>query len=115
MKVDGYNMLFKIMWLILSFIELYIICKCIPNKKIKVISNIGANTLNIYLVHSLILKWVNKYSFLLFCYTEVINMIIMLIITCGILLICENKFIKNAMIYLTDFNKVKKQILKVKN
>lgn len=111
MKMDGYNILFKTMWIILSLIELYIICKCVPNKKIKVISNIGAHTLNIYLLHSLLVKWLKIYSVNLFCYTEIINIIIVIITTCIILLIFGNEFIGNRIIYLTDFNKVKEKFL----
>lgn len=114
-KLGGYNILFKTMWMILSLIELYIIYKCTPNKKIKVISNIGANTLNIYLLHSLLAKWLKIYSMNLFCYGETINITIMVIIACIILLMFGNAFIKNKMIYLTDFNKVKEKLLKEKN
>jgi len=105
MKMGGYNIIFKSMWIILSLIELYIICKYIPNKKISVISNIGANTLNIYLLHSLFVKWLKTYYINLFCYGETINIIIMVIIACIILLVFGNEFIKNKISYLTDLNK----------
>lgn len=114
-KKDGYNIIFKSMWIILSLIELYLICRYIPNKKIKVISSIGANTLNIYLLHSLLVKWLKLYSKYLYFYAEIVNIIIMLIITCITLLIFGNKFVRNAMIYLTDFNKVKEKFVKEKN
>ena len=106
-KKDGYNIIFKVMWIILSLIELYLICRYIPNKKMKVISNIGANTLNIYLLHSLLVKWLKVYAKYLIYNEEIVNIIIMLITTCVTLLILGNKYVKNVMIYLTDFNKVK--------
>lgn len=114
-KMDGYNILFKVMWMILSFIELYLVCKFIPNKKIKLISNIGANTLNIYLLHSLIVKWLKVNAINFFCYSEIINIAIMIVITCILLLIFGSEFIKNRIIYLTDFYKVKEKFLKEKN
>lgn len=110
MKMVGYNIFFKSMWIILSLIELYIICKYIPNKKIRVISNIGANTLNIYLLHSLLVKWIKTYSINLFGYGEIINIIIMMVIACIILLMFGNEVSKNKIIYLTDLNKLKEKL-----
>lgn len=112
MTEDGYNIIFKIMWMILSFMELYFICKIIPNKKIKVISNIGANTLNIYLLHSLIVKWLKVYAIKLFEYSEIANIFIMIIITCVLSLILGSESVRKVMIYLTDFYKVKGKFLK---
>ena len=112
-KMLGYNITFKTMWLLLSLIELYMICKYIPNKKIKVISNIGANTLNIYLLHSLLVKWLKIYAKNSFVYTEITNITIMLLLTCAILIILGNKFVKDKIIYLIDFNKIKEKIKKV--
>ena len=114
MEKGGYNILFKTMWIILSLIGLYGVCKYMPNKKIKLISNIGANTLNIYLLHSLLIKWLKLYSIDLFCYGEIINITIMIIISCIILLIFGNGIVKDRMVYLTDFNKVKEKFLKRK-
>lgn len=110
-KMGGYDMLFKSMWIILSLIELYIICKYIPNKKIRVISNIGANTLTVYLLHSLLVKLLKRYFINLFCYGEIINIMIMVSIACIILLMFGNEFIKNKIIYLTDLNKLKEKLL----
>lgn len=115
MKMVGYNIVFKIMWMLLSFIELYIICTYMPNKKIRVISNIGAYTLNIYLLHSLFVKWLKVYSISLFCYGEIINIVIMMIIACVILLMFGNEFVKDKMIYLTDLNKLKQNVLQKEN
>ena len=112
MKEDGYTIIFKTMWIILSLIELYIICKFVPNKKIKIISNIGANTLNVYLLHSLCVKWLKVFSTNLFCYTEITNISIMIILTCAMLLIIGNNFVKKRIIFLTDFNKLKGKVLK---
>ena len=106
-KWDGYNIFLKIMWIILSLIELDIICKCIPNRKINIISNVGANTLNIYLLHSLIAKWIRLNCNDIFIYSEITNIAIMLILTCILLLVFGNKFVKKMMIYLTDFNNLK--------
>lgn len=111
MKMGGYNIIFKSMWIILSLIELYIICKYIPNKKIRVISNIGANTLTVYLLHSLLVKLPKRYFINLFCYGEIINIMIMVIIACIILLMFGNEFVKNKIIYLTDLNKLKERLL----
>ena len=112
MNMDGYTILFKTMWLLLSLIELYIIIKCIPNKKMKVISNIGANTLNIYLLHSLIIKWLKIYANKSFVYTEIGNIIIMMLLTCIFVLILGNNFVKKIIIYLTDFHKLKEKFSK---
>lgn len=108
-RADGYTIIFKSMWIILSLVELYVIYKIVPNKKIKVISNIGANTLNIYLLHSLIIKWLKVYAVDVFGYTEIINIAIMIILTCIIVLIFGSEFIKNRIIYLTDLDKVKER------
>ncbi len=110
MKSVGYNMIFKMMWIILSLIELYLVNKIIPNKKIKIISNIGANTLNVYLLHSLIVKWLKVYGRNMLNNTEIINIIMMLVLTCMLLVILGSKFVKNKMIYFTDLNKVKEKL-----
>ena len=106
-KLGGYNIFLKIMWIILSLIELDIICKCIPNRKINIISDIGANTLNIYLLHSLIAKWIRLNYDDIFMYSEITNIAIILILTCILLLVLGNEFVKKIMIYLIDFNKLK--------
>lgn len=110
MKSVGYNMIFKMMWIILSLIELYLVNKIIPNKKIKIISNIGANTLNVYLLHSLIVKWLKVYGENMLNNTEIINIIMMLVLTCMLLVILGSEFVKNKMIYFTDLNKVKEKL-----
>lgn len=110
MKLVGYNIFFKVMWILLSLIELYIICTYMPNKKVKVISNIGVYTLNIYLLHSLIVKMLKIYSIDLICCGEIINIVIMAIIACCILLLFGNEFVKNKIIYLIDLNRLKEKI-----
>ena len=92
------NMIFKIMWLVLSLIELYLIYNIVPNKKINIISNIGANTLNIYLLHSLVIKWLKVYGMNIFCYTEIINVIIIMVLTCVLLVLFGREFIKDKIV-----------------
>lgn len=111
-SAGGYTIVFKTMWIIFSIVQLYIIYNIIPTHKIKIISNIGGNTINIYLLHSLIIKWFKVYAFNIFCYSEIINILMMLIFTCIILLTLGNEFIKNKIIYLIDIYKLKEIFIK---
>lgn len=82
----NYNYIFKFMWILLSLTELVVLDNFIINKKIAIVSKIGANTLYIYLMHGIMIKFFkNKIN--IFVYSEIINLILAAFITILIMII----------------------------
>lgn len=80
----NYNFIFKIMWILLSLVEMIIFLSVVPNEKIKFVSAAGANTLWTFLFHGLFVKAFPS-RVLIFKYSEFINIVLALMISIAIL------------------------------
>lgn len=100
-----YTFKFKIMWILLSLSEIFVLNNIIPNKKCGFISKLGRNTLTIYLVHGLLLKLLRPYGGAIFNHGEVCNIIIALLLSAAIVLILGSDFVKSKLAYLTSYEK----------
>lgn len=92
----NYTFVFKIMWFILSICELMIFYTITTNKKIRLISYIGANTLTIYLLHGFILRFLRIKSNI-FIFSEIPNILLAFFVSILILIVLGNKYIKKML------------------
>lgn len=99
----GYNFVFKIMWILLSVSEIFLLNNITTNKKIPIISKIGTNTLTIYLIHGLIIKVLKEYN-ILFVFNEWVNILIALLLTSVIIILLGNDVTKKAFNKLLSIN-----------
>ena len=77
---QGYNLNFRIICTLFSICMLIILKNIITKKKLRIISNIGRNTLTIYLLHGFIARLL-RYKIDIFIFSEHINILLALIIS----------------------------------
>ena len=106
----GYTWIFKTMWILLSLSVIFILNNITPNKKIMLISKLGSNTLIIYLVHGLIIKYLGKYSSYIFQDNAYINIAICFGITSLFIIVLGNDLIKKCLTFLTNIIKILNRI-----
>ena len=82
------------MWIILSLSIIFALNNIIPNNKMRIISKIGSNTLNIYLIHGIIIKLIEPYKNSIFTDNEIVNILICLMISTILVVIFSNNFVK---------------------
>lgn len=85
-KNGNYDFILKLIWIIFSSCMLTTLMNIVKNKKYKVITNLGANTLMIYLGHGFFVK-ILRHVFRIFCYNELTNIILAAVISCLILIL----------------------------
>lgn len=85
-----YTPLLKLFLLSVGFGGIFLL-RIIPEKKVPVISEIGANTKAIYLLHGFVILCIKKY--LSFDFPSSINLCLCLLLTLGLLLCFGNRFI----------------------
>jgi fucose 4-O-acetylase-like acetyltransferase len=96
--LQGYTPFFKMMWILISVLELILLINIVPNKKIQFVSYIGANTLTIYLLHGLIIKIILHYWNIMIIPN--LNILIALFLTAVLLVTFGNNFIRKFLKYL---------------
>lgn len=106
----GYTWTFKTMWILLSLSVIFLLNNIIPNKKIMIISKLGSNTLIIYLVHGIIIKFMGKYSSYIFQDNSYINITIYLGISVLLIIVLGNDLIKKCLTFVTNIIKILNRI-----
>ena len=105
----GYNIWFKLMWIMLSISIIFLLNNIAPNKKIKCISKVGSNTLSIYLIHGIIVRMIEKYGCVIFGDNIIINLVICIIIATVLLLILGNDYVSKCLTFLFDLKGIKNE------
>ena len=103
-KHMGYDIYFKLMWIFSSLSIMFVLNNIVSSKKIKLISSIGSNTINIYLVHGIIVKIINMHKFKIFIGNEISNIFICFAIALLLVLILGNNYVKKLLLPLTNID-----------
>lgn len=99
----GYSFVFRIIIILLNLMMISLLLKFIPNKKIKGISNIGKNTMIVYLLHGFIIRYL--YAIKIFKYSDLINTLLAIIIS--VLIVSCMVLIKRIL--SKEIEKIKKE------
>lgn len=90
---------FRILHIITAYIMLLVLYQLIPNRRICMLSKIGTSTLQIYLLHGFIIKFIDKYEFieLLKQLDTPVETIIILLIAIIITIVLSGNIIKRIL------------------
>lgn len=95
--IAGYTIVFKLMWILLSISELFLLYNAISSKQLPIVSTLGSNTLVIYLVHGIFIKCLKRFSVNVFTSNELMNIIICFILTTVMVILLGNNFINRKL------------------
>lgn len=96
----------RFLLLLFAFCWIILLLQIVPNKKWKYLSTIGKNTFPIFVLHGFLVKLAAKYT--IFTYRELLNLLLALIITGGILILLGNKYTARVFSSLFIWNNQKK-------
>ena len=106
-KANGNYIYIRLLIFLVSILWLFFLSLVIPDRKIKIISKLGQNTISIFLIHGFAVKFLNKINF--FHWTESRNIFVSLILAFFFCTILGND--KAVHIFEITFNadKIKKR------
>ena len=82
------------MWILSGLSIMFFLCNIIPNKKIKILSKIGSNTLMIYLLHGIVIKIFGLYYKKIFMGNSVRDVLVSMIFSIILIIVFGNDYIK---------------------
>lgn len=88
-ELAHYSIWLKALLLVIAFCWIIFFWRVMPNKKITVFSNLGANTLSIYLLHGFVVYLVRAVN--LFTFTEALNILLAIVIALAVMFLFGNK------------------------
>lgn len=96
----------RFLLLLFAFCWIILLLQIVPNKKWKYLSVIGKNTFPIFVLHGFLVRLAAKYT--IFTYSELLNLLLALIISGGILILLGNKYTARVFSFLFIWNNQKK-------
>lgn len=87
----GHNPLIRMLLLLCAFTWIFLLLYVIPNKKLPFITNLGQNTLSVFLLHGFIVKLAKHHA--LFIYSEPANLLLAISLSLIIILLFGNPLI----------------------
>ena len=88
----------RIMLMLIALVWIFLLCSLSPKGKLPFITEIGKNTLSIYLLHGFIVKTFDKYQF--FRYSEGTNLLWAFILSIIIIFAFGNKYVNGVILLI---------------